>query len=72
MVCEKVFYELIDADIITLMSVAYQQGDFVSYSYYSNLLNDEEYHWHTIQNLYPDTYNFLISLQTHLANLGGY
>ena len=71
-VCDKVFYELIDADIITLMSFASQQGDIVTVNIYRNLLNDEEYHWDTIQNSYPDTYDFLISLQNKLANLGGY
>ena len=69
---DKVFYELIDADIITLMSLAALQGDIVTVNYYKNLLNDVNYHWDTIRDLYPDTYYFLTSLYNKFSNLEGY
>lgn len=71
-VCEKVFYELIDKDLILLMSLAANQGDTVSVNYYFNLLNDEQYHWDTIQEDYPDTYSFLLSLQNRLAYIADF
>lgn len=44
----KVFTELIDAQILYWMSYYSNQGNFVMVQYYGNLLNDEEYHWNTI------------------------
>lgn len=40
--------------------------------YYTNLLNDEEYHWTTIKSQYYDTYNFLNSLRDRRANICNY
>ena len=60
---DKVFYELIDARLIRLINANSQ--DVASVVYYTNLLNDEEYHWTTIKNQYYDTYNFLNSLRNH-------
>ena len=61
-VCQKVFYGLIDKSLILLMTTAINAGDVVTTKYYSDLLCDENYHWDTIRNSYPDTYNFLKSL----------
>lgn len=59
---EKVFYELIDAGLYKLLTNASEQGDIVTAQYYLNLINDEEYHFNTLRAEYPDTYNFLRSL----------
>lgn len=69
---EKVYYVLMEAEITFLRNAASEQGDIWSVNYYNNLLNDEGYHWDTIQTSYPDTYNFLISLENGLANIGEY
>ena len=66
---KKVFYELIDEELITLISIASQNNDLYSVRYYSDLLNDETYHWNTIKSNCPDTYDFLKSLQNRLANI---
>lgn len=68
----KVFTELIDAQILYWMSYYSNEGNFVMVQYYSNLLNNEEYHWNTISTQYPDTYNFLRSLNDGLSNMANY
>lgn len=68
----KVFTELIDAQIIYWMSYYSSEGNIVMVQYYSNLLNDEEYHWNTIKTQYHDTYNFLKSLNDSLSNMANY
>lgn len=69
---EKVFYELIDKDLTLLMSSASQQGNIYLVNYYINLINNEQYHWDTISASYPDTYNFLLSLQNGEAHIVEY
>lgn len=69
---EKVFMELIDMQLSLLMSSASEQGNFVLVQYYLDLINDEQYHWDTIKSNYPDTYDFLKSLNDGLANMGHY
>ena len=44
-----VFYELIDAKLIGLINENYHNKDMIVY--YSNLLNDENYHWNILKNL---------------------
>lgn len=65
----KVFYELIDEDLFKLKYAALQNTCFDLAEYYSNLINDETYHWVTMKSRYPDTYNFLKSLQNRSANI---
>lgn len=71
-VCNKVFYELIDANLYQLISQCSSVNDYAAAEYYRNLLNDEEYHWNTINTQYHDTYNFLRSLNDSLANIANY
>lgn len=65
----KIFYELIDAQLYSFMSNASNQGDIVMTQYYLNLINDEQYHWDTIKSNYPDTYDFLKSLNDCRATM---
>ena len=58
--------------MITIMNSFYEAGYYESAEYYRNLLDDEEYHFEKIQEEYPDTYNFLMSLEDNLANIGEY
>ena len=69
---EKVFYELIDADLYMFMSSASSQGDIYMTKYWLNLINDEGYHFDEIKTRYPDTYNFLKSLEYRLLTIGQY
>ena len=68
----EVFTELIDAQILYWMSYYSNEDDFIMVRYYSNLLNDEEYHWNTISAQYPDTYDFLKSLNDSLSSMANY
>ena len=69
---EKVFYYLIDIELILNWSIANESGDIALSTYYSNLLMDEQYHYDTIKSNYSDTYNFLMSLQDRLHNMKKY
>lgn len=68
----KVFYELIDKDLFVSQEMEREAGNIGLVYYYASLLDDEEYHWNTIRSFYPDTYDFLLSLQNHLANMEDY
>lgn len=67
-----VFTELIDAQILYWMSYYSNECIFIMVQYYSNLLNDEEFHWNTISTQYPDTYDFLKSLNDSLSSMANY
>ena len=69
---EKVFYELIDKHLISYKNSALQQGDIYVANYYTNLINNEQYHWDKIRTDYSDTYNFLLSLQNQKAHIEKY
>ena len=68
----KVFDRLIDLELRKAWEAAVILGQVELAVYYSDLLNDEGYHWNILLNDYPDTYNFLMSLQNRLAVMGGY
>ena len=68
----KVFYSLIDAELYKMMNAASESKDIATAMYYFELIHDEEYHWDTIKNSYPDTYNFLKSLNDLRATMGYY
>ncbi len=68
----QVFYELIDRPFYVAMGSAMQNGDYYLWSYYSELIADEQYHWDIIYSDYPDTYNFLISLSAGLSEIYDY
>ena len=68
----KVFYELIDDVLYKMMNNASKSNDIVTAMYYFELIHDEEYHWDTIKSDYPDTYNFLKSLNDLRATMGHY
>ncbi len=68
----NIFYELIDANFYNIINAASLAGDIVTVVYYQNLINDEEYHWDILLSDYPDTYNFLLSLQDKLCNIASY
>ena len=69
---DKVFYVLVDIDLLTIINSFNQAGYYDSAEYYRNLLADEEYHFERIQEEYLDTYNFLMSLEDNLSNMGDY
>ena len=69
---EKVFYEPIDKELNLLMSSASQYGNVSLVNYYTELMNDEQYHWDTIKDSYPDTYDFLKSLQNRQPSITDY
>ncbi len=68
----KVFYYLIDMDLYNKLSLATQQNNTYLINYYIALLEDEEYHMNVLLENYIDTYNFLLSLQNGLADIGSY
>ena len=69
---QKIFYELVDAQLYMFMSNASNQGNTVLVNYYLNLINDEQYHFETIKTNHPDTYNFLKSLEDGCMTMGEY
>ena len=69
---DKVFYELVDKYLTLWMEQASQQGQTHLVNYYLNLINNEEYHWSTIKTNFPDTYDFLKSLNDRLSNISHY
>ncbi len=69
---QKVFYELIDAELYLFMTNASNQGDIFMTKYYLDLINDEQYHYDTIKSRYPDTYDFLKSLNDGLSEMKHY
>lgn len=69
---EKIFYELIDAQLYVFMSNASSQGDIFMTKYYLDLINNEQYHYDTLKSSYPDTYNFLKSLEDRRSTMGEY
>lgn len=69
---QKIFYELIDAQLYFFLSNASSQGDIYMTYYWSNLINDEEYHFNEIKSKYSDTYDFLMSLNDRLSTIKHY
>ena len=69
---QKIFDELIDKHLRVAAQLAAQQQNYIEENLYYRLLADEQYHWDTIKNGYPDTYNFLKSLENRLATMGDY
>ena len=69
---QKIFYELIDAQLYMFMSNASSQGDIVMTQYWLNLINNEQYHFDEIKSKYPDTYDFLMSLDDRLLTIKHY
>ena len=67
-----VFYHLIDKSLQQAINEATYNNNVVLVIYLQGLMADEEYHWDTIKNDYPDTYNFLRSLQDQLPNIAEY
>lgn len=69
---QKIFYELIDAQLYKFMENASSQGEIGMMLYWSNLINNEQYHFDEIKIHYPDTYNFLKSLENRQLTMGQY
>ena len=69
---QKIFYELINAKLYIFLSNALSQGDVVMTQYWLNLINNEQYHFDEIKIHYPDTYNFLKSLENRHLTMGQY
>ena len=63
---------MIDAQLYVFMSNASSQGDIVMTQYWSNIINNEQYHFAEIKSKYPDTYDFLMSLDDRLLTLAHY
>lgn len=51
------------------MNSASEQGSISWVNYYYNLINNEQYHRDTIKASWPDTYDFLLSLQDRRRNI---
>ena len=64
-----IFYHLIDQPLYTSISSSLNLGGVVDMGDYSDLLNNDEYRLNIIQELYPDTYNFLIALKNNRGGL---
>lgn len=69
---QKIFYKLIDAQLYIFLSNASSQGNVVMTQYWLNLINDEQYHFSEIKSKYPDTYDFLMSLNDKLLTIAHY
>lgn len=69
---QKIFYELIDAQLYMFMSSASNQGNIIMTQYWWNLINNEQYHFDEIKSKYPDTYDFLMSLNDQLLTISHY
>lgn len=69
---EQVFYVLIDAELYILMDQATRMGDLATALSIQTLISDEQYHINIVQNSYPDTYNFLMSLRDARHNIAEY
>ena len=69
---QKIFYELIDAQLYMFLSNASSQGDIFMTQYWLNLINNEQYHFDEIKSKYSDTYDFLMSLNDRLLTLAHY
>lgn len=68
----KIYYELIDKALQRIVDMAIAEGDIALCQYYTNLMNDEQYHIDTIRQNYPDTYDFLYSLRDGKADIEDY
>lgn len=68
----KVFYYLVDIYIRAQMSLAANAGDIGAVNDYMSQLNSEKFHWDRIREDYPDTYNFLKSLDNGLPHIRNY
>ncbi len=66
----KIFYELVDTELIELMNANSRNLELVKY--YRKLLDDEKYHWSFLKTKYYDTYNFLNSLKDNRSDLINY
>ena len=67
-----IYYELIDKALQRIVDMAIAEGDIALCQYYTNLMNDEQYHIDTIRQNYPDTYDFLYSLRDGKADIEDY
>lgn len=68
----KVFWELIDAQLDLARASAEAAGNTGSALVYSYMMSNEEYHWNTLRSDYPDTYDFLKSLSDEKATITHY
>ena len=69
---KKIFWELMDKDYTFLGISLAEQGNPLASNYYFSLINDEQHHWDTISSKYPDTYNFLKSVENGLQHIRNY
>ena len=69
---EKIFYELIDAQLYASLANASNQGNIILINYYLDLIKNEKYHFDTIKANYYDTYNFLKSLNDRRLTMEEY
>ena len=68
----QIYAELVSKQLYFLMETAEEQGDYGTYYWCLERLNDEEYYISTIRASYPDTYDFLCSLRDGLSDMGDY
>ena len=68
----KIFYEMIDWDLYRLMSDAADQGNILLVKYYTDLINNEQYHFDEIKSRHPETYDFLMSVNDRLSTMKHY
>lgn len=69
---EKIFHELIDADLYGLWTLYQDAHDEEKMQYVLQLIRDEQYHYDTIKSQCPDTYDFMRSLEDQLETMNHY
>ena len=68
----KIFSALVDSELFELYYSALRQEDNDNAQVLFNLIYDEPYHWTVIRSRYPDTYDFLMSLNDELSLIAHY
>lgn len=69
---QKVFVYLVEIPLCMLLGDAQIKGDTDAMNKYVSLIANEEYYWSVIRTQYPNTYDFLYSLQNELDHLGDF
>ena len=69
---EAIYYGLIDYELVILLALAQENEMAEEIALIEARLTDEQYHIDTIRQDYPDTYNFMCSLQNGLADIEDY
>lgn len=66
---KMIYQELIDNKLSHLIHLSQMNNDYYHLHEYTFLLSDENYHINQIKTFFPNTYNFIRSIQLGLSNL---